>query len=117
MAASNSVPRGFTRATAADVRAWGAEVGLPIGGSRGRLPMDTIDAFNKAHGSGKGRMRYTKTDRHPERVYEAKPDKGRTRRETATAPQIRAWAALNGLSVQPKGRLPKAVTEAYVLAN
>ncbi len=35
-------------ATAADVRAWARDQNIPVG-TRGHLPGDVIDRFNKAH--------------------------------------------------------------------
>lgn len=112
MTASNTLPRGFARATAADVRTW---AGLPLD-QRGRLSKDTKDAFNKAHSTGSPRMKYVgPVERTQE--YTFKPEKGRKVTATAKPSVVRAWAADNGYDVSGRGRLHREVEAAYAEAH
>lgn len=115
--ASITLPRGFVQADTEDVRTWAAEVGLPFGGTRGRLPDATIDLFNQAHASGKGRMRYIGTDNTVREYVVRGPKGGIQKRVEAPSPVVRQWAALNGFTVSERGRLSAEVKEAYALAN
>ena len=100
-------------ATAADVRAWAAENGIPTKPGRGRLPKSTIEAFNKGR-----RVKY----RGPQPktlTMSAKPEGKGARRVTRTAPlaEVRAFAVAAGLAKPTRGRLSRAAQEAYVLAQ
>lgn len=106
-----TLPRGFRAATAADVRAW---AGIPT--RRGRLSTEVVEGFNAAHSTGKGRMRYVGPQ--PQTVtLEAKPEKGRKVRRTATIAEVRQWATDNGYEVGARGRLSAEVKSAFVLAQ
>lgn len=109
-------PRGFLPATAAEVREFAAEQGLPYGGSRGRLPKSTIEAFNKAHGKGKGRKHYGGTVVGL-REYTLTGPKGGVKRVSEKSQVVRAWGRMNGWEVSDRGRLPAALVEEFVKAN
>lgn len=111
----SNFPRGYARATAAEVREWAAENDLPAGGERGRLPGATVEAFNAAHGKGKGRKRYEKNlPVGTITLQEFGPKGGLKREVTTTAEQVRAFAALNGIPVSSRGRLSAEAREAYL---
>lgn len=111
----SNFPRGFARATAADVREWAAANGLPAGGSRGRLPKATIEAYNAAHGKGKGRKRYEKNLPVGTITLQEFGPKGGLKREVqTTANEVRAFAALHGIPVSSRGRLSVEAREAYL---
>lgn len=114
MAAKVNTKPGFATATADDVREFGAANGLPVGGTRGRLPKATIEAFNKAKGKGKGRMFYGGTP-VGERTYQLVGPKGGVRKQATVKPSIiRQWAAIEGYEVAARGRLPKEVIDAFM---
>lgn len=104
-------PRGFLVADAADVRTW---AGIPLN-QRGRLSRQTILDFNKAHGSGKGRMIFVGNPaKTTEVTVKADGDKGRKVTVKAEPSAIRAWGLANGYDVKEgKGRLSTEVREAY----
>lgn len=112
--AAQTLPRGFAQATAADVRTWGAAQGLPVGGSRGCLPKSTIEAFNTAHGKGKGRSRYVGTPVGVRTYQQVGPKGGVRKAATIESKVVRQWAAAEGYDVAARGRLPKAAIDAFM---
>lgn len=116
MAAIINTKRGYLQATAADVREWAAANDLPAGGSRGRLPKATIEAFNAAHGKGKGRMFYGGTPVGVREYVLTGPKGGVKARAEVKSHDLRVWAALNGYAVSDRGRIPTAVKVAYMEA-
>lgn len=114
MAATSTLPRGFRFATVAEVRAWAADNDLPAGGSRGRLPGATIDAFNTAHGKGKGRAKHVEGYNKGKVTLTEYGPKGGVKRQVTVDPQdVRANAALEGVTVAARGRLSQAAIDAY----
>lgn len=112
--ASPTLPRGFAKATADDVRAFAKANGLPFGGSRGRLPKATIEAFNTAHSKGKGRSKYV-PGLPKESTYRQFGPKGGLRKEATIEPHIvRQWAAVQGYDVAARGRLSRSVIDAFM---
>lgn len=114
MAAQVETRRGRRQATTQDVRDFAAEHGLPAGGARGRLPKATIQAFNDAHATGKGRMFYGGTAVGVREYTLTGPKGGVQKRVEAKSSALRQWAADNGWEVADKGRIPSAVKEAYL---
>lgn len=112
----STTPRGFLAATADDVREFAAANGLPYGGSRGRLPKATIEAFNKAHSKGKGRKHYGGTVVGL-REYTLVGPKGGRKSVAEKSAVVRSWGRLNGWEVADRGRLPAALMEEFVKAN
>lgn len=109
-------PRGFRQATVQDVRDYALANDLPAGGSRGRLPLSTIEAFNAAHRKGKGRAFYGGTQHV--REYVARGPKGGVQASVTEKPSVvRAWAAIEGIPVSARGRLSAEVHEAFARAN
>lgn len=96
-------------ATAADVRTWAVAEGHPAGGSRGRLPKETIAAFNEAN---EAQYAPASRDERKVTVEVVKRDKsGRKRKSkrTMTVPEARAVLGVEG----KKGRISlKALSEA-----
>lgn len=114
MAAANTLPRGFRAASPADVREWAAENGLDAGGSRGRLPKATVDAFNAAHAKGKGRAKYVPGYNAGKVTVTQRGPKGGVIRTATEHPNvIRTAAALAGVQVASRGRLSEAAIDAY----
>jgi hypothetical protein len=109
--------RGFRQAPAQEVREWAADKGLPYGGSRGRLPKATIEAFDQAHATGKGRAEYSGTPVGVREYTLTGPKGGVKARTTAKGSAVRAWAGENGYEVSERGRIPSAVKEAFVAAQ
>lgn len=103
--------------TAQDVRDWAADktinglVGVAV---RGRLPFEVIEAYNKCH-----RVHYSPLAQQPLPVLTIKGKrdaKGRINASAAykvTNPDVRQWAIAQGFTVGVRGRLPKAVLDAY----
>lgn len=114
MAAIVKTKRGFRQATAADVREWAAANDRPAGGSRGRLPDATIEAFNAAHATGKGRMFYGGTPVGVREYVLTGPKGGVKARAEVKSHDLRVWAALKGYVVSDRGRIPNAVKVAYM---
>lgn len=102
--------------TAAEVRAWAVEQGLPVKsgeGVRGRLPKAVTEAFNAAH----PRAKYATAKALPEHKVEVKvkPEsgKGRTVTKRVNPAKARAFAKANGHAVGSKGRLSTEALVAY----
>jgi hypothetical protein len=95
------------------VRAWAVENGYAIPG-RGRLSVDAVAAFNRAHGMW-GARAYSGNDRV--RRHTVKPPVGRSITRSYRVSEARAWAVGQGLSMPgQRGRLSSTVLDAYVLA-
>lgn len=102
-------------ATAADVRAWALKNDLPAGGSRGRLPADTVEAFNAANDAT-----YAPAGERKRKVTAMRvTDKGRKVPVTRTVnvADVREFAVENGLAKPGRGRLPEAAFQAFALAQ
>lgn len=80
-----------TKATPNDVRAWSASNGFSVGGTRGRLPGDSIIAYNKAN---------------PAKPYPKVPKTTVSSRAAAKAakPAVKATRAPKKISLAPKGK-------------
>lgn len=95
--------------TAADVRRYAAEQGLPCQpeGTRGRIPTATITAFNEAHPKAK----YRTAAKQPAKKVEVKGknDKGRTVTKKVEVKAARAALIEKGVAVPARGALSKAL--------
>jgi hypothetical protein len=95
------------------VRAWAEFHDLIPTGQRGRLDHEVIEAYNAKNGLKHVEGKFVKTVK-----VSAKPAKGRTVTRTVSIPAVRAAAiAANFAGVGQRGRLSKAVLDAYVLGT
>ena len=98
-------------ASPASVREWASEQGIKVG-TRGKFSRDLIRAFNKAHA-----VKYSPGNHVAAVKHTAKPDKGRAKTLTINVAQVRAAAAEAGVPVGDRGRVSKAIKDAYVLGT
>lgn len=99
----------FTPAAPADVRAWAAEVGLPVG-TRGKFNSDTVEGFNRQHNlPGGPRLRYVQGAFEQTRKVTYKGANGRPRTRVVSLKAAREHAG----TAHKQGRTPQAALVAY----
>lgn len=99
----------FTPASAADVRAFAVEVGIPVG-SRGRLNPEAVEGFNRQHNlKGGPRLRYVEAAETEFRKVTYQNAKGRTVTRTVSLKAARQHAG----TAHKQGRTPQAALVAY----
>lgn len=99
----------FTPASAADVRAFAVEVGIPVG-KRGRLAPEVVKAFNTAHNAKGGpRLKYVEAAETEFRKVTYKNAKGRTVTRNVSLRAAREHAG----TAHRQGRTPQAALVAY----
>ncbi|QWF85720.1 Lsr2 dimerization domain-containing protein [Amycolatopsis sp. CA-230715] len=91
----------------AEIRDWADEEGYDVA-PWGRIPLDVVDAYDKAHGID--RTYLLKKRKAP--TKQVVPDMTVEERE-----KIREWAVKRGYEVKRKGRLSKTVVAAYDKAH
>jgi hypothetical protein len=104
----------------AQVRDWAQKNDFPAGGARGRLPGETIAAFNEAH----PQTPYKVAERTSEATVKVTGSReittnGKTRKvpfsATVSKSDARKWGQDNGYTVGDRGRLPQEVLQAFGL--
>ena len=108
--------KGFRLATTEQMKTWARKNGVNVPEAQGRPSQEAIDAFNKAH--KRNRLTYvTGVAPQPTTNFVFTTAAGRESKFDAVTEDVRAWAQEQGMSVGARGRLPRAVIDAYGQAH
>lgn len=111
-----------TTSNGSQVREWAKAHNVDAGGKRGRLPKETIAAFDKAH----PKAPYAAGTRSDGMVKvsgsrEVSNGKGGTRKvpfsRQVNVTEARAWGNSNGFTLGERGRIPAEVLKAFAIAQ
>lgn len=108
------------KVTLAEVRTWAEGKELVGKGQRGKLPVDVIEAFEKAHPGRKyDKSAAVLAKRVEVKAIRVNPETGRKTpiRKMVLHSEVRQAAIQAGVAVPARGQMPQSVLTAYVAGS